>query len=53
MLSRDEFSTGLNELGCDLTPEELDELFKVCDTNQDGNVDFYEFLKCVRGELNQ
>ena len=53
MLSRDEFSTGLNELGCDLTPEELDELFKVCDTNQDGNVDFNEFLKGVRGELNQ
>ena len=53
MLSRDEFSTGLNELGCDLTPEELEELFKVCDSNQDGNVDFNEFLKGVRGELNE
>jgi len=44
-----EFFVGLNDSGCGLSKEETDCLLAHLDTNQDGNVDFDEFLRGIRG----
>ena len=47
-----EFFVGLNECGCNLTSDETNALLAHLDTNQDGSVNFDEFLVAIRGELN-
>jgi len=47
-----EFFVGLNDSGCGLSKEETDALLAHLDTNQDGNVDFDEFLRGIRGSPN-
>ena len=50
-LDRGEFKVGLEELGCDLTGDEIEELCNYFDTNGDGVINFDEFLYGVRGPL--
>lgn len=43
---------GLKENGQDLSSSEFERLFKFFDKNNDGNVDYDEFLRGLRGNLN-
>lgn len=43
---------GLKENGHNLTPSEFERIFKFFDRNNDGKVDYDEFLRGLRGELN-
>lgn len=47
-----EFFVGLNECGCNLTKEETNCLLSHFDTDNDGCVNFDEFLVGIRGQLN-
>lgn len=47
-----EFFVGINECGCNLSKHETDALLAYLDTDQDGNVNFDEFLVALRGRLN-
>lgn len=51
-LDAQEFYYGLNECGCNLSKEESEALLAHFDTNQDGCVNFDEFLVGIRGVLN-
>ena len=52
VIDAQEFFVGLNECGCNLTKEETNAVLAVLDTNADGNVNYDEFLKAIRGEPN-
>ena len=52
-VDREEFKVGLQELGCDLSGDEIDELVTLFDKNGDGIIIFDEFLEGVRGSLNE
>ena len=52
-LDAQEFNTGLNECGCNLSKEEIDMLLNHFDTDRDGCVNFNEFLVGIRGCPNQ
>ena len=51
-LDRLEFMWGLKENGHVLTPSEFERIFKYFDKNNDGKIDYNEFLRALRGELN-
>ena len=51
-LDRNEFSKVFRDYRLDVTPEEMNVLFNTFDTNNDGSVNFDEFLRHVVGELN-
>lgn len=51
-LDRKEFMWGLKENGHDLSPAEYERLFKYFDRNNDGRLDYDEFLRGIRGDLN-
>ena len=44
-----EFFVGLNESGCTLTKHETNALLAHFDTDQDGTINFDEFLTGIRG----
>jgi Ca2+-binding EF-hand superfamily protein len=44
MIQRDEFSDMLDELEADMSPKEIEIGFKDIDTNDDGLIDFGEFV---------
>lgn len=48
-----EFFVGLNECGCTLDKTETDLLLAHFDTDQDGTVNFDEFLVGLRGTMNE
>eukprot|EP00995_Heteronema_vittatum_P009672 NODE_5026_length_536_cov_294.726899_g3698_i0.p1 GENE.NODE_5026_length_536_cov_294.726899_g3698_i0~~NODE_5026_length_536_cov_294.726899_g3698_i0.p1 ORF type:complete len:167 (-),score=12.64 NODE_5026_length_536_cov_294.726899_g3698_i0:34-513(-) len=48
----EEFFVGLNELHCDLTKEETQQLLQLLDTDGDGHINLDEFLVGIRGQLN-
>ena len=48
-LDRYEFSFGIKENGHDLTPMEMERLFKYFDRNNDGVIHYDEFLRGLRG----
>ena len=48
----EEFFTGLNEAGCQLTRAEAQALHSLFDTDGNGTVNFDEFLVGIRGTLN-
>lgn len=52
-LDRQEFEWGLRENGHILSPLDLDRLFKYFDKNLDGSISYDEFLKALRGDLNE
>ncbi|OMJ67014.1 hypothetical protein SteCoe_35940 [Stentor coeruleus] len=51
-LDRNEFEWGLRENGHQLSPLDYDRLFKYFDKNLDGSVSYDEFLRAIRGDLN-
>jgi Ca2+-binding EF-hand superfamily protein len=51
-LDRNEFMWGLKENGHILSSSEYERLFKFFDKNNDGTVDYDEFLRGLRGDLN-
>lgn len=44
---------GLKENGHNLSPSEFERIFKFFDRNNDGKVNYDEFLRGIRGELSQ
>jgi Ca2+-binding EF-hand superfamily protein len=52
-LDKYEFQWGLRENGHELSPKEMDELFDFFDENKDGRVSYNEFLKAIRGDMNE
>lgn len=52
-LDRYEFEWGLRENGHVLSPMDLDRLFRYFDRNRDGRVSYDEFLRGLRGDLNE
>ena len=51
-LDRYEFMWGLKENGHDLSPSEFERVFKFFDKNNDGVINYNEFLSGLRGHLN-
>lgn len=51
-LDRNEFQWGLKENGHVLSPSEFERIFKYFDKNNDGKIDYDEFLRAIRGDLN-
>lgn len=51
-LSREELKYGLGDYGIRLSPEELDNLFRVFDTDQNGCISFSEFLVQLAEPMN-
>jgi len=51
-LECEEFRNGLGEFGIDITSEDAQALMKRLDSNHDGSVDFQEFLRALKGDLN-
>ncbi len=52
-LSRHEFVWAMKTNGHQLTKTEFDKLFKYFDFNGDDQVDFNEFMRIIRGDLNE
>ena len=52
-LSKSEFKKAMDECNIRLPVDELNALFKFFDNNNDSNVDYEEFLKGLRGPLNE
>ena len=52
-LDKYEFQWGLRENGHVLNPKQMDELFNFFDENGDGRISYDEFLKALRGDLNE
>eukprot|EP01022_Parablepharisma_sp_SALTPOND_P017028 TRINITY_DN2633_c0_g1_i1.p4 TRINITY_DN2633_c0_g1~~TRINITY_DN2633_c0_g1_i1.p4 ORF type:complete len:412 (-),score=56.34 TRINITY_DN2633_c0_g1_i1:168-1403(-) len=52
-IDRHEFSWAMKENGHCLSPLEFERLFKYFDRNNDGVINYDEFLRGVRGELNE
>lgn len=51
-LSSDEFKTSLLEYGISLSREQSEEVLRKFDKNRDGVVNFNEFLRYLRGDIN-
>lgn len=52
-LDRYEFQWGLRENGHKLNPAEFEKVFKYFDKNNSGRIDYNEFLRAIRGEMNE
>ena len=52
-LDKNEFEWGLRENGHILTATDVEKLFKYFDRNADGRVSYDEFLRAIRGDMNQ
>ncbi|CAM9205863.1 unnamed protein product, partial [Ectocarpus fasciculatus] len=48
-LSKDELMYGLRDYGINVTPAEMDQVFKAFDRDGNGSVDFDEFLVAIKG----
>lgn len=51
-LSRSELTTGLHDYGLRFTPDEFEALWRFLDRDRSGTIDYDEFLRGVRGEMN-
>lgn len=52
-MDRHEFMWGLRENGHNLSPSEFERIFKYFDKNNDGRLSYDEFLRGVRGGMNE
>lgn len=52
-IDKEEFYWGLKDFGVTITKKEADTLLAYLDTNEDGYVNFDEFLVGIRGKPNQ
>jgi Ca2+-binding EF-hand superfamily protein len=48
-----EFKYGLRDAGIEISENELTAMLKYFDTNHDGKLSFDEFLRAIRGDLNE
>jgi len=48
-----EFKYAMRDFGVDLSEVEVSQILKYFDTNKDGKLSFDEFLRAIRGELNE
>jgi hypothetical protein len=48
-----EFKYAMRDFGVDLSEVEISQILKYFDTNRDGKLSFDEFLRAIRGELNE
>lgn len=53
LLDRAEFAWALKENGHDLAPSEFERIFKYFDKNNEGRINYEEFLRTLRGDLNE
>lgn len=51
-LTVDELTSGFKEVGCNLSEEEVLDVFNAFDTNANGKISFEEFLAATRGGMN-
>ncbi len=51
-LDRYEFQWGLKENGHDISPSEFERIFKFFDKDNNGKINYDEFLRAIRGDLN-
>ena len=51
-LDREEFKKAMRDYKVDLTEEHLAIVFNAFDLNRDGTIDYDEFLRMIRGDLN-
>ncbi|CAH8614084.1 unnamed protein product [Heterobilharzia americana] len=51
-LSKEEFKKGCHDFGCNLSPEDVDELFRKLDKDGSGTIVFDEFLRALRPPLS-
>lgn len=47
-LTFDEFKKGIHDYGCDMTKEEIQNIFSKIDKDGSGTLDFDEFLQALR-----
>jgi Ca2+-binding EF-hand superfamily protein len=52
LLEFKEFKKAMQDFKLDLEDKDIDNLFKSFDKNNDGNLDMYEFMDLVLGELS-
>jgi len=52
-LEPNEFHKALRDYGLGFSPDEIDQLYQIFDTNGDGSIDYDEFLRHVRGPMNE
>ena len=52
-LDRYEFQWGLKENGHTLSPSEFERIFKFFDKDNNGKINYDEFLRAIRGDLNE
>ena len=50
-LSMEEFKKGVQEYGLNFSKSEIEELFRLMDTDRSGNIDYEEFLHKLRVRL--
>lgn len=48
-----EFKYGMRDFGIDLSEAEVSAILKHFDTNRDGKLSFDEFLRAIRGDMNE
>ena len=48
-----EFSKAVNSIGCDINTADVQGLFKSFDLSGEGTIDFDEFIRVIKGPLNQ
>lgn len=48
-----EFKYAMRDFGVELSEVEVTQILKYFDTNRDGKLSFDEFLRAIRGELNE
>jgi Ca2+-binding EF-hand superfamily protein len=51
-LNRVELTTGLHDYGLSFTPSEFEALWNFLDRDRSGTIDYDEFLRGVRGDMN-
>ena len=53
MLDFDEFRKAVSDFGLiEVDPQDVEGLFKSMDSNQNGTIDFNEFLRALVGDMN-
>ena len=48
-----EFKYAMRDYGCDLSEIEITQIMKHFDTNKDGKLSFDEFMRAIRGDMNE
>ena len=51
-LDRDEFRKAMRDFKVDIADEHIAIVFNAFDLNRDGTIDYDEFLRNIRGDLN-